>query len=232
MHLQTLLQDQRATVVDVRSWVNSRWAMYTAPSTSRSKRYRSTWPNWKGSGKAVVLCCASGNRSGQAEATAPTWAAGRIQRRCVDRCGIPDGTLEAMIDLLKKPFGGGPVDYAQLLKEGAVVVDVRSPGEFASGHVKGAINIPLTGLPKTPRRSRPRAPSSPVVPAACAVLRPPPNCGSMAFNGCTTPVLDPFTQPELDYGALLPGPDPRRHARARGLLCHMVRPLPIPSTDP
>lgn len=58
-----------------------------------------------------------------------------------------------MIDLLKKLFGGGPkVDYAQLLKEGAVVLDVRSPGEFASGHVKGAINIPLDRLAKDAKK--------------------------------------------------------------------------------
>lgn len=31
----------------------------------------------------------------------------------------------------------------QLVKEGAVVVDVRSPGEFASGSRPGSLNIPL-----------------------------------------------------------------------------------------
>lgn len=30
-----------------------------------------------------------------------------------------------------------------LLREGAQVVDVRSPGEFASGHAPGSVNIPL-----------------------------------------------------------------------------------------
>lgn len=30
-----------------------------------------------------------------------------------------------------------------LLQQGATLVDVRSPGEFASGHVRGAINIPV-----------------------------------------------------------------------------------------
>ena len=29
------------------------------------------------------------------------------------------------------------------LKQGALVIDVRSPGEFASGHLARAINIPL-----------------------------------------------------------------------------------------
>mgnify|MGYP001232404766 CR=1 FL=1 len=29
-----------------------------------------------------------------------------------------------------------------------VIVDVRSPGEFASGHVAGSINLPLGDLPR------------------------------------------------------------------------------------
>lgn len=32
---------------------------------------------------------------------------------------------------------------AETIKEGAFLVDVRTPGEFASGSVKGAVNIPL-----------------------------------------------------------------------------------------
>lgn len=34
-------------------------------------------------------------------------------------------------------------ELVQALKEGAYLVDVRSPGEFSSGSVKGAVNIPL-----------------------------------------------------------------------------------------
>lgn len=34
----------------------------------------------------------------------------------------------------------------EYLKEGAIVVDVRSPGEFVSGHFEGSINIPLGEL--------------------------------------------------------------------------------------
>ena len=33
-----------------------------------------------------------------------------------------------------------------LLRQGAVLVDVRNPGEFSSGHVTGAINVPLGNL--------------------------------------------------------------------------------------
>ena len=34
----------------------------------------------------------------------------------------------------------------QLMKEGAQLVDVRSSGEFASGHVPGSVNIPLNEI--------------------------------------------------------------------------------------
>jgi len=34
------------------------------------------------------------------------------------------------------------------IAEGAIVIDVRTPGEFAGGHYKGAINIPVDSLQK------------------------------------------------------------------------------------
>ena len=52
-----------------------------------------------------------------------------------------------MFDFLKKMMGGGEtVDLRQLHKEGALILDVRSPGEFSGGHIKGAINIPVDQL--------------------------------------------------------------------------------------
>lgn len=52
-----------------------------------------------------------------------------------------------MIESFKKMLGIGPsVDYAQMIREGAVILDVRSKGEFASGHIKGSINIPVDQL--------------------------------------------------------------------------------------
>jgi rhodanese-related sulfurtransferase len=52
-----------------------------------------------------------------------------------------------MINTIKNLFGmGTKTDYAALVKEGAVIIDVRSKGEFAGGHIKKAINIPLDQL--------------------------------------------------------------------------------------
>lgn len=52
-----------------------------------------------------------------------------------------------MLGFIKKLFAGGPaVDYKQLLKDGALIVDVRTPGEFKTGHIKGALNIPLDAI--------------------------------------------------------------------------------------
>jgi phage shock protein E len=52
-----------------------------------------------------------------------------------------------MINALKKIFGIGPaVDYKELVKNGAQIIDVRTKGEYASGHIKGSINIPLNEL--------------------------------------------------------------------------------------
>lgn len=52
-----------------------------------------------------------------------------------------------MIDAIKNLLGLGPkVDMAELVKGGAVILDVRSKGEYAGGNIKGSLNIPLDAL--------------------------------------------------------------------------------------
>ena len=52
-----------------------------------------------------------------------------------------------MINAIKNLFGIGPkVDYAELVKQGAIILDVRSKGEYQGGHIKGSVNIPLDVL--------------------------------------------------------------------------------------
>ena len=65
-----------------------------------------------------------------------------------------------MIQSIKNLLGIGPkVDYAELVKKGAVILDVRSKGEFASGNIQGSINISVdqlsNNLPKLKDKNTP-----------------------------------------------------------------------------
>lgn len=52
-----------------------------------------------------------------------------------------------MLEALKQLFGLGPsVDYKELMKQGAQIVDVRTKAEFGGGHIRGSVNIPLNNL--------------------------------------------------------------------------------------
>lgn len=51
-----------------------------------------------------------------------------------------------MFDIIKKLFGIEKTDFAQLVHEGAIILDVRTTGEFSNGHIKGSINIPVDKL--------------------------------------------------------------------------------------
>jgi phage shock protein E len=52
-----------------------------------------------------------------------------------------------MFNAIKQMLGFGPkVDFAELVKQGAIVLDVRSRGEYAGGHIKGSINISVDTL--------------------------------------------------------------------------------------
>jgi rhodanese-related sulfurtransferase len=52
-----------------------------------------------------------------------------------------------MIQTLKNILGIGPkVNIGELISNGALIIDVRSKGEYAGGHVKGSVNVPLDQL--------------------------------------------------------------------------------------
>lgn len=53
-----------------------------------------------------------------------------------------------MINTIRKILGLGPkVNIAELIANGAIILDVRTKNEYGSGHVKKSINIPLDRLP-------------------------------------------------------------------------------------
>ena len=52
-----------------------------------------------------------------------------------------------MFSFLKKLFGGNrQQDILDLLHQKAVILDVRTVGEFKQGHCEGSVNIPLDQL--------------------------------------------------------------------------------------
>jgi phage shock protein E len=52
-----------------------------------------------------------------------------------------------MLITLKRFLGFAPkVDYAELVKHGAIILDVRSKAEYQGGHINGSINISVDQL--------------------------------------------------------------------------------------
>ena len=52
-----------------------------------------------------------------------------------------------MINFIKKIFGLAPaVNYMELVQQGAIIIDVRTPAEYKQGHVQKSINVPLNEL--------------------------------------------------------------------------------------
>lgn len=65
-----------------------------------------------------------------------------------------------MINTLKTLFRTKPeVNYAELVRKGAIILDVRSKGEYSGGHFRGSINIPVdqleSNLQKLKEKSKP-----------------------------------------------------------------------------
>ena len=65
--------------------------------------------------------------------------------------------------LLSRLFGN-KVDYAQLVNDGAIIIDVRTPGEYSGGHIKGSKNIPLQSL----QQNLSKLPKDKVIITCCA----------------------------------------------------------------
>lgn len=52
-----------------------------------------------------------------------------------------------MIQKIKNILGIGPkVNLGELIANGAIIIDVRTRGEYSSGHAKGSVNVPLDQL--------------------------------------------------------------------------------------
>ncbi len=51
-----------------------------------------------------------------------------------------------MSTFFSKLFNREQTDFAALVKQGAIIIDVRTTGEYKGGHIKGSRNIPLDSI--------------------------------------------------------------------------------------
>jgi phage shock protein E len=74
-----------------------------------------------------------------------------------------------MIEAIKKLLGLKTTNYAQLMEEGALILDVRTSGEFSTGHIKGSINIPVEKLARN--LTRLKAKNKPIITCCASGMR-------------------------------------------------------------
>lgn len=118
-------------------------------------------------GKKVVLFCHNGNRSSEtcAELAARgidcSFISGGIEKWLVEGRGFSDKDVKKLSDLRAIPEYPNKEtllstkDFQSMQTNTDLqIVDTRYPGDFASGHLPGAINIPLRALPTDELRAR------------------------------------------------------------------------------
>lgn len=89
-----------------------------------------------------------------------------------------------MFEALKKLFGIGPtVSLVDLMNEGAIILDVRTKGEFTQGHIRGAINIPLDKL--SANLTKFKSKSKPIITCCASGSRSASAKGILSSNGFT-----------------------------------------------
>lgn len=89
-----------------------------------------------------------------------------------------------MIGFLKKLFAGSSkVDLAELVNEGAIILDVRTKSEYTQGHIRGSINIPLDKLHANLNKLKGK--SKPVITCCASGSRSATAKGILTNNGFT-----------------------------------------------
>lgn len=89
-----------------------------------------------------------------------------------------------MINTLKKLFGLGPgINYAELVKNGATILDVRSKSEFAGGHIKGSVNISVDTLSNNLGKLKDK--NKPIITCCASGMRSASAKNILASNGFT-----------------------------------------------
>jgi phage shock protein E len=74
-----------------------------------------------------------------------------------------------MFESIKSLLGIKTIDYAQLVNDGAIILDVRTSAEFSTGHIKGSINIPVNALSKN--LAKLKAKNKPIITCCASGMR-------------------------------------------------------------
>ncbi|HRZ97506.1 MAG TPA: rhodanese-like domain-containing protein [Paludibacter sp.] len=89
-----------------------------------------------------------------------------------------------MFESLKKLLGIEPkVSLIDLVNEGAVILDVRTKGEFTQGHIRGSINIPVENLSSNLNKFKGK--SKPIITCCASGSRSAYAKGILTSNGFT-----------------------------------------------
>lgn len=89
-----------------------------------------------------------------------------------------------MLQSLKNLLGfGQSVDLGELVQNGAIIVDVRSKGEYASGHIRGSMNIPLDTLGNHIKKLKDK--NKPIITCCASGMRSASAKGILKSNGLT-----------------------------------------------
>ena len=88
-----------------------------------------------------------------------------------------------MLEKIKNILGIKTIDYAQLVRDGAIVFDVRTTAEFGGGHIRGSVNIPLHKLPQHLQKLKDK--EKPVITCCASGSRSKEALGVLKYNGFT-----------------------------------------------
>ncbi|AFK01740.1 Rhodanese-like protein [Emticicia oligotrophica DSM 17448] len=89
-----------------------------------------------------------------------------------------------MLNTIKNLLGFGPkANYADLVKQGAIILDVRTPGEYASGHIKGSINISVDSLARNLSKLKDK--NKPIITCCASGMRSASAKNILSSNGYT-----------------------------------------------
>lgn len=112
------------------------------------------------------------------EIAAPAASCGSVKA-----CGAPGATIKAGEDELH------PINVMAEASSGALLLDVRSPAEFRSGRVRGAVNLPLENVTPDAVRALAGGSSSPVLLLCASGGRATAAAGKLKGSGLRTLVV-------------------------------------------